>query len=83
MDSDQTYRQQQLEKQARLLQHLGNAKRLLICDILARGDRDVTRLAREVGLSQSSLSQHLARLRSSRYRQSTKRGSVPLLFVRP
>ncbi|AWB24240.1 MULTISPECIES: metalloregulator ArsR/SmtB family transcription factor [Methylobacterium] len=49
---------------ARLLRLLANEKRLLIlCLLVARGEMDVTSLAREVELSQSALSQHLAKLR--------------------
>jgi DNA-binding transcriptional ArsR family regulator len=49
---------------ARLLRLLANEKRLLIlCLLAAQGERDVTGLAEAVGLSQSALSQHLARLR--------------------
>lgn len=49
---------------ARLLRLLANEKRLLIlCLLVARGEMDVTSLAGEVELSQSALSQHLAKLR--------------------
>ena len=49
---------------ARLLRLLANEKRLLIlCLLVARGEMDVTSLAEAVGLSQSALSQHLAKLR--------------------
>ncbi|KOX53056.1 transcriptional regulator [Streptomyces purpurogeneiscleroticus] len=49
---------------ARLLRLLANEKRLLIlCLLIARGEMDVTSLAEAVDLSQSALSQHLAKLR--------------------
>ncbi|WP_457107661.1 ArsR/SmtB family transcription factor [Methylobacterium sp. P5_C11] len=49
---------------ARLLRLLANEKRLLIlCLLIARGEMDVRSLAEAVGLSQSALSQHLAKLR--------------------
>lgn len=49
---------------ARLLRLLANEKRLLIlCLLIARGEMDVTSLAEAVELSQSALSQHLAKLR--------------------
>jgi len=49
---------------AGVLRILANEKRLLILCLLAReGEISVTPLARLVGLSQSALSQHLARLR--------------------
>ncbi|MBK3406434.1 helix-turn-helix transcriptional regulator [Methylorubrum populi] len=49
---------------ARLLRLLANEKRLLIlCLLVARGEMDVTSLAAAVELSQSALSQHLAKMR--------------------
>jgi DNA-binding transcriptional ArsR family regulator len=49
---------------ARLLRLMANEKRLMIlCLLVARGEMDVTRLAEAVELSQSALSQHLAKLR--------------------
>jgi DNA-binding transcriptional ArsR family regulator len=49
---------------ARLLRLLANEKRLLIlCLLVARGEMDVTSLAEAVDLSQSALSQHIAKLR--------------------
>lgn len=46
-----------------LLKALSNEKRLLIVCILNKGERSVGELEEMVGLSQSALSQHLARLR--------------------
>jgi ArsR family transcriptional regulator, virulence genes transcriptional regulator len=49
---------------ARLLQLMANEKRLLIlCQLAVRGEMSVAPLAEAVGLSQSALSQHLAKLR--------------------
>jgi len=49
---------------ASLLKSLANEKRLMIlCKLLEHGEMSVTPLAEEVGLSQSALSQHLAKLR--------------------
>ena len=49
---------------ARLLAALGNQRRLMImCKLAEHGEMTVGDLAAEVGLSQSALSQHLARLR--------------------
>ena len=48
---------------ADLLAALGNAKRLSILDHLLDAEMTVTAIAKEVDLSQSALSQHLARLR--------------------
>ena len=46
-----------------LLRALGNPHRLVILCELVGGERSVGALVRRVGLSQSALSQHLARLR--------------------
>jgi DNA-binding transcriptional ArsR family regulator len=49
---------------AQLLKLLGNEKRLLVlCFLAARGEMTVGELVAVVKLSQSALSQHLARLR--------------------
>ena len=49
---------------AQFLKLLANENRLLVlCHLQAFGEMSVNRLAEEVGLSQSALSQHLARLR--------------------
>lgn len=59
----------QLEEQATevaaILRELANEKRLLIlCKLADSGESNVGELAEEVGLSQSALSQHLARMRA-------------------
>ena len=46
-----------------LLRALGNEHRLLILCNLAKGEKSVGELQELIGLSQSALSQHLARLR--------------------
>lgn len=52
---------------ARLLRLLANEKRLLVlCHIVSAGEMKVGELADAVGLSQSALSQHLAKLREDR-----------------
>lgn len=49
---------------AGILRVLANEKRLLIlCHLAGEGEISVTPLAQRIGLSQSALSQHLARLR--------------------
>jgi DNA-binding transcriptional ArsR family regulator len=49
---------------ARLLRALANERRLLIlCTLVDRREANVSELAGAVGLSQSALSQHLARMR--------------------
>jgi ArsR family transcriptional regulator, virulence genes transcriptional regulator len=62
--SDLLHLQDKAADAARLLRLLANEKRLLIlCLLIARGEMDVTSLAEAVDLSQSALSQHLAKLR--------------------
>ena len=52
------------DEAAQLLKLLANQHRLLIlCHLVTGGEMTVNRLAEAVGLSQSALSQHLARLR--------------------
>lgn len=54
-----------VERAAALLSALANAKRLLVlCYLADAGEAPVARIADEVGLSQSALSQHLAKLRA-------------------
>lgn len=50
-----------------MLRLLANEKRLLmLCHLVAAGEMNVGSLAEAVGLSQSALSQHLAKLREER-----------------
>lgn len=52
------------DEAARFLKLMANEQRLLIlCHLVMHGEMTVTGLAEAVGLSQSALSQHLARLR--------------------
>lgn len=52
---------------AGLLKALANEKRLMIlCKLLERGEMNVTTLCDNVGLSQSALSQHLAKMREEK-----------------
>ena len=52
---------------ARMLRLLANEKRLLmLCHMVGAGEISVGMLAEAVGLSQSALSQHLAKLREDR-----------------
>lgn len=54
----------QAEHAARLLKLLGNESRLMIaCLLITRGEMAVGELVSELRLSQSALSQHLARMR--------------------
>lgn len=63
---------------ARLLKAMANAKRLLILCRLAAGEESVGELAALVGLSQSALSQHLARLREDGLVQARRRSQCVL-----
>lgn len=55
--------EEQSEKASSLLKALANEKRLMIVCILSKGEKNVGELEQFIGLSQSALSQHLARLR--------------------
>lgn len=55
--------EQNTEKASALLKALANEKRLMIVCILCKGEKNVGDLEQFIGLSQSALSQHLARLR--------------------
>jgi DNA-binding transcriptional ArsR family regulator len=53
------------EQAATMLRALANERRLLIlCLLIAAGEMSAGELALEVGLSQSALSQHLAKMRA-------------------
>jgi ArsR family transcriptional regulator, virulence genes transcriptional regulator len=75
---------QQLQCNARrasqLLKALGNEHRLMILCLLLGGERTVGELVREVGLSQSALSQHLARLRRDGL-VSTRRSAQTIYYA--
>jgi ArsR family transcriptional regulator, virulence genes transcriptional regulator len=51
------------ERAASLLSAMANPRRLMVLCKLIEGEKSVTSLADAVGLSQSALSQHLAKLR--------------------
>jgi len=52
---------------ATLLKAMGNGRRLMVlCKLVEHGEMTVGDLAREVRLSQSALSQHLARMRDEK-----------------
>jgi ArsR family transcriptional regulator len=55
----------QAEVMGRTLKALGNGKRLVIlCKLMQAGEMNVGTLAETLGLSQSALSQHLAKMRA-------------------
>ena len=51
---------------ARLLHEMGNAHRLMILHYLVEKERSVGELVDLIGVSQSAVSQHLARLRNAK-----------------
>jgi DNA-binding transcriptional ArsR family regulator len=51
------------ERASELLSAMANPRRLMVLCKLLEGEKSVTMLAQSVGLSQSALSQHLAKLR--------------------
>lgn len=62
-----------------LLKAMGNEKRLLILCHLTEGEKSVGSLEKLVGLSQSALSQHLARLRRDDF-VSTRRDAQTIYY---
>ena len=61
-----------------LLKAMSNERRLMILCYLATGEKSVGELERMVGLSQSALSQHLARLRRDGVVETRRSG--PTIF---
>jgi ArsR family transcriptional regulator, virulence genes transcriptional regulator len=61
--ADKQMLQQNAKRASRLLKALSNEHRLMVLCQLAEGEKSVSEIERLVGLSQSALSQHLARLR--------------------
>jgi DNA-binding transcriptional ArsR family regulator len=78
MDPDQLQRRAQ--EASELLKALGNARRLMILCQLVEGEKSVGELVRRIGLSQSALSQHLARLRRDRL-VSTRRSAQTIYYA--
>jgi DNA-binding transcriptional ArsR family regulator len=71
--------EQNVDRASALLQAMSNPKRLLVLCILADGEHSVGELARRVDLSQSALSQHLARLRDDGF-VSTRREAQTVFY---
>ena len=63
-------------KAAAMLSMLSNAKRLMILCYISREDVTVNDLAQKVGLSQSALSQHLAKMRADKLVKGERRGQA-------
>lgn len=59
-----------------MLKLLANAKRLMILCHLVKGEKSVGQLSELVDLSQSALSQHLARMRASGLVEADKKGQM-------
>ena len=78
MDPNQLQRRAQ--EASELLKALGNARRLMILCQLMEGEKSVGELVRRIGLSQSALSQHLARLRRDRL-VSTRRSAQTIYYA--
>lgn len=71
--------QENARRATALLRAMGNPHRLMIlCQILG-GEKNVSELERLIGLSQSALSQHLARLRRDRLVQ-TRRSAQTIFY---
>ena len=66
--------QQNAAKAEQLLKQLANANRLMLLCHLATGEKTAGELSELIGLSQSALSQHLAKLREAGLVESDKRG---------
>ena len=54
------------EAAAKMLKHLANPSRLMVLCELGQGERSVGELEGVAGVSQSALSQHLAKLRAAK-----------------
>jgi ArsR family transcriptional regulator, virulence genes transcriptional regulator len=78
MDPNQL--QRRAHEAAELLKALGNARRLMILCQLLEGEKSVGELVRLIGLSQSALSQHLARLRRDRL-VGTRRSAQTIYYT--
>jgi len=64
-------------KVAQILRALANERRLMIlCKLVEWGEANVNRLAEAVGLSQSALSQHLAKMRDEGFVDFRREGQT-------
>ena len=64
------------QKAEAMLKQLAHAGRLMILCSLVEGEKTVGQLIDLVGLSQSAVSQHLAKLRDARLVEAEKRGQM-------
>jgi DNA-binding transcriptional ArsR family regulator len=77
---DRSELEQNARKASALLKAMANERRLLILCHLAQGEKSVSELEKLIGLSQSALSQHLARLRRDRL-VSTRRAAQTIFYA--
>ena len=68
--------QRNAAKAEAMLKLLANAKRLMILCHLVKGEKSVGQLSDLVGISQSALSQHLAKMRGLNMVESHKNGQM-------
>ena len=61
---------------SRFLKALSNENRLLLLCLLSEGEKSVTELEQAIGLRQSAISQHLARLRHDRLVDTRRAGKT-------
>jgi ArsR family transcriptional regulator len=69
---ENAYMQERLEKASRCLRVLAHPTRLMIIHLLGDGERSVQDLERAVGVSQSSVSQHLNLLKDKEILESRR-----------
>jgi DNA-binding transcriptional ArsR family regulator len=69
---DNEYMRERLEKAARCLKVLAHPTRLLIIHLLGEGELSVQELEKAVGISQSSMSQHLGLLKDKEILESRR-----------
>lgn len=79
MDLDLEKLQENARRASTLLKAMSNEHRLLILCQLSKGEKSVGELERLIGLSQSALSQHLARLRRDTLVQ-TRRSAQTIFY---
>ena len=73
---DYTYIEHNAARIVKLLKSMANERRLMILCALKKGEKSVGELEQIVGLSQSALSQHLARLRRDNVVQTRRQAQT-------
>lgn len=69
--------EEQYERGAQLLKIVGHPKRIQILDLLSnRGEMNVSQVQKELGLAQSPVSQHLAKLRLHNVVETRREGTT-------